>query len=396
MKIVDVCAFYTPSGGGVRTYVDRKLVAFAERGHEMVVVAPGERDGEERRGPNARIRWVRSPRFPLDRSYRYFSDRSALHRVLDEEDPDLVEVSSPWRSASMVADWKSERGARARLALIAHADPLAAYAYRWFGGVASTQAIDRAFDWYWRHLRRLDQRFDMIVSASDSLSERLREGGLRKVLTDPMGVEPGRFSPALRDLTVRREMLALCGLPEDAMLLIGVGRHAPEKRWPMIAQAATMAGAQAPVGLVIIGGGSRQRPVIEAIDGNPHVRLLEPTTDRAALARMMASADALIHGCEAETFCFVAAEAIASGLPLIAPDRGGAADLARKSGGVLYRSSDALAASQAILSVARSGSRRNAIVPARATPVRTMDDHFDALLFLYAGEQRWMGQVSCR
>ena len=69
-----------------------------------------------------------------------------------------------------------------------------------------------------------------------------------------------------------------------------------------------------------------------ARQGNPHVRLLEPTTDRPALARMMASADALIHGCEAETFCFVAAEALASGLPLIAPDRGGAADLARAGG----------------------------------------------------------------
>ena len=152
-----------------------------------------------------------------------------------------------------------------------------------------------------------------------------------------------------------------------------------------------MAGAQAPVGLVIIGGGSRQRPVIEAIDGNPHVRLLEPTTDRAALARMMASADALIHGCEAETFCFVAAEAIASGLPLIAPDRGGAADLARKSGGVLYRSSDALAASEAILSVAR-----NCRTPRAAAPVRTMDDHFDALLALYANENLVRREGSCR
>ena len=387
MKIVDVCAFYTPSGGGVRTYVDRKLVAFAERGHEMVVVAPGARDGEERRGPHARIRWVRSPRFPLDRSYRYFGDRAALHRVLDEEDADLVEVSSPWRSASMVADWRDTRRARARLSLIAHADPLSAYAYRWFGAVASTQTIDRAFDWYWRHLRRLDQRFDMIVSASDSLSERLRDGGLQKVLTDPMGVEPGQFSPALRDPATRREMLALCGLPGDALLLIGVGRHAPEKRWPMVAQATTIAGAKAPVGLVIVGGGSRQGPVIEAIDGNPHVRLIEPTTDRAALARMMASADALIHGCEAETFCFVAAEAIASGLPLIAPDRGGAADLARAGGGVLYQSGDPVAAAEAILTVARAGAAPRAI-----RPVRTMDEHFDALLALYAGQDLGAGR----
>jgi len=391
MKIVDVCAFYTPSGGGVRTYVDRKLIAFAKRGHEVVIVAPGEHDREERRGPQAKIRWVRSPRFPLDRSYRYFADRAALHRVLDEENADLVEVSSPWRSASMVADWRAERGRGAKLSLVAHADPLSAYAYRWFEGVASTQTIDRAFDWYWRHLRRLDQRFDLVVSASDSLTERLRGGGLQKVVTDPMGVEPGQFSPSLRDTAARRDMLELCGLPEDALLLVGVGRHAPEKRWPMVAQAATLAGAQMPVGLIIVGGGSRRRPVIEAIDGNPHVRLVEPTTDRAALARMMASADAVIHGCEAETFCFVAAEAIASGRPLIAPDRGGAADLARAGGGVTYHSGDAQSAADAILAVAR----------ARGTPgclpaIRTMDDHFDALLALYADGAATRREGSCR
>ncbi len=381
MKIVDVCAFYTPTGGGVRTYIDRKLVALAGRGHEVVVIAPGEQDREERRGPNARVRWVRSPRFPLDRSYRYFADRAALHAILDEEDADVVEVSSPWRSASMVADWRTRSGSRARLSLIAHADPLSAYAYRWFGNVASTQAIDRAFDWYWRHLRRLDAQFDHIVSASDSLTQRLRDGGLRKVMTDPMGVEPGQFSPQLRDADLRREMLALCGLGKEALLLIGVGRHAPEKRWDMVAQAAAIAGTQAPVGQLIIGGGARQRRVIDAIGDNPHVRLLDPVRDRAALARLMASADALIHGCEAETFCFVAAEAIASGLTLIAPDRGGAADLARANDGALYASGDAQAAADAILGVAARVRAREAEHPAR--PIRTMDDHFDALLALY-------------
>jgi alpha-1,6-mannosyltransferase len=40
MKIVDVCAFYAPKGGGVRTYIDRKLKAGAALGHEVVVIAP--------------------------------------------------------------------------------------------------------------------------------------------------------------------------------------------------------------------------------------------------------------------------------------------------------------------------------------------------------------------
>jgi hypothetical protein len=40
--------------------------------------------------------------------------------------------------------------------------------------------------------------------------------------------------------------------------------------------------------------------------------VVQPVCDRAALARILASVDALVHGCEAETFCMTAAEARAS------------------------------------------------------------------------------------
>ena len=373
MKIVDVAAFYAPQGGGVRTYIDRKLAAAPARGHDIVVVAPGRETYDEQRGPGARVRWLRSPRFPLDRAYRYFADRAALYAVLDAERPDVIEVSSPWRSASLVADWPGS----ALLSLIAHADPLSAYAYRWFGAVADRSTIDRGFDWYWRHLRRLDARFDLIVSASEDMSGRLRDGGIRRVVTNAMGVEAGIFSPRLRDETLRRRMLRSCDLPDDALLLLGVGRHAPEKRWDMVARAVTMAGANRPVGLVLVGDGYRRAKVLRAVEGNPHIHLLAPIGDRVALARLMASADALIHGCEAETFCFVAAEAVASGLHLIVPDRGGAADQERAAGGSLYRSASAESAADAIIALAGAAT-------AYATPpTRTMDDHFDALFAGY-------------
>jgi alpha-1,6-mannosyltransferase len=382
MRIVDVCAFYTPEGGGVRTYVERKLAAAPAAGHELIVLAPGREDRVEQRGPGARIEWLASPRFPLDRRYGYFADTAQLHAALDRLQPDLIEVSSPWRSASMVAEW---RGHAPRV-LMMHADPLAAYAYRWFGRLAERETIDKGFGWFWRHLRALDRRYDAILSASQSLSDRLTAGGLAKLVTNPMGVDPGIFSPALRDEGLRARLLEKCALPPSATLLVGVGRHAPEKRWPMVIDAAMMAGAQAPVGLVLIGDGRERARVQRQIGANPHIRLLSPIRDRPALARTMASADALVHGCEAETFCIVAAEARASGLPLITPDAGGASDQARASGGLTYRAASSVGAANAILRFVADPVR-----PAEGH-VRTMDEHFADLFALYA----WIGRGEAR
>ncbi|KUR74328.1 glycosyltransferase [Novosphingobium sp. FSW06-99] len=379
MKLVDVCAFYAPKGGGVRTYIDRKLKAGAALGHEVVVIAPGARDEIEERGPNARIVWLKSTVFPLDFNYRYFSDVPALYAALEREQPDFVEASSPWRSASIIAEWPG----KAPRALIMHADPLSAYAYRWFDPVATRDTINGLFDRYWRHLRRLDGAYDMIVSASPGLSARLAAGGLKRVVTNPMGVDPGVFSPALRDAELRKGLLGLCELPETATLLLGAGRFAPEKRWPMLIDAVTAAGTGHEVGLVLVGQGRDLKTIERRIGGNPHVRVLAPIAERHELARVMASADALLHGCEAETFCMVAAEARASGLPLITPDEGGAADQARACGGWIYRSADPAAAAAAIGQYCLARESGLAGPDPDVPPPRTMDDHFRELFATY-------------
>ena len=91
-----------------------------------------------------------------------------------------------------------------------------------------------------------------------------------------------------------------------------------------------------------------------------------------------ASADALVHGCEAETFCLGAAEARASGVPVIVPDRGGAADHASGGAGLTYRANNPLALADAIEREVLSP-----IHPPRHTPI-TMRDHFATLFEDYA------------
>ncbi|TPG06021.1 glycosyltransferase [Sphingomonas oligophenolica] len=379
MRIVDVCAFYTPHGGGVRTYMHRKLAAAAAAGHEMIVLAPGA-DYSSTTVEGGVVITIPSPRLALDRRYRYFDDEAMLHRKLDEWRPDVVEVSSPWSSAAMVARW---RGSATR-SMVMHADPLSAYAYRWFGGVASVATIDRGFDRFWRHLRFLGDAMDFVICASDDLAARLQKGGLTKVATVPMGVEPGMFSPAKRDKALREELLARCELTPTATLLLGIGRYSSEKRWGMVIDAAIAAGATAPIGVLLVGEGRTRRALEARVAGSPHVVVAGPVHDRARLADIMASADALVHGCEAETFCMVGAEAAASGLPIIAPDRGGAADHVQACWGRHYRAGSARSLRDAIAAfVAASPQPR---IPLSAIPVRTMDDHFAELFATYAAK----------
>lgn len=151
----------------------------------------------------------------------------------------------------------------------------------------------------------------------------------------------------------------------------------------MVIDAATAAGAAVPVGLVLVGEGRGCTALSARAAGSPHVVVDGPVRDRGLLARMMASADALVHGCEAETFSMVGAEAAASGTTFIAPDRGGAADHARAAGGRLYRAANVRSLRDELIKFAQTGRPWPHAFAPRA--VRTMDEHFAELFASYEG-----------
>lgn len=380
MRIVDVCGFYTPFGGGIRTYVEQKL-AMAERlGQDVTILAPDAEYNIREVGPSARIVGLPSPRFPLDRKYFAFTEAAPVHAELDRLSPDFVEASSPWRSASIAMSWRPE----VPKAFIMHSEPLSAHVYRWFERLASTDAVDRQFDWFWERLREFGRTFGAVICANSNLAERMSEGGVGNVFNVPMGVQPGVFGPQHRDEALRADLLAECALGPEATLLVTAGRLANEKRIPMLVEAATLAGAQRPIGLAIFGEGRARDKIVRAIAGNPHIRLFMPVRERDRFAAILASADALLHGCEAETFGMTTAEARASGVPVIAPDRGGASDFADPP--LQFAATDTDDAVRAILALPE---RFAPYPPSRQ--VRSMEDHFAELFALYeriAAERR--------
>ena len=381
MKIVDVAEFYSATSGGVRTYVDQKFLAAAAQGHSLIVIAPGKENREETR-EGGRLIWVKAPQMPFDTNYHVFWGGEDVWRILDREAPDVVEGSSPWRGGWLAARWQ---GPAAR-ALFMHADPVAVYPQTLLSGMLAPATIDRLFGWFWSYLRRLNNHFDSCVVAGAWLAARFEQHGLKNLQVVPFGVDTKFFGPGRRDEALRVSMLAACGLGPEAALLINVGRHHPEKRIPMLIDAVTRAQQTRPIGLYIVGDGLSHGSVRAKAADAAHIHVAGRVTDRALVSRMMASADALLHGSTAETYGFVVAEALCCGTPLVVPRAGGAGDLASPGYAETYAPGDSDDAAAAILRLlARDRSdMATAALAAGTSKVGDIDAHFVKLFAHYA------------
>ena len=381
MKVIDVAEFYSPQGGGVRTYIHQKLKAAAAAGHELVIVAPGPENREDH-NEQGRVIWIESPPERLDPRYHRFTDEAVIHRVLDAERPDVVEGSSTWTGGAAVASWSGD----AVKALILHQDPVAVYAHTFLDWALSPSRIDWLFGGFWRKLNALNRMFDTTVVSGQWLKARCESFGLERMHAEPFGIDMSQFGPERRSDARRAEMLKACGLHDpNAVLLVAVSRHHPEKRLGTVIDAVRELNEYRSIGLYLIGDGLIRWWVERQAAAAQSVHVAGMVRDRDMLATTLASADAMVHGGAAETFGLVIAEGLRSGLPLVVPNRGGAADLADPTYAETYTPGRAGACRDALQRLlARDLATARAAAATAGAQVRTPDAHFEGLFAHYA------------
>jgi alpha-1,6-mannosyltransferase len=394
VKIVDITEFYSERGGGIRSHLTTRGHVLCQLGHDHTVIAPGPRDEEStvsfRSAPNvngiregvnggrARVLRMAGPSLPYDATYHLLARFDGIRSRVRAERPDVLEAHSPYLGALGVMACGRD-AARIRTAFW-HADHVGAYVRPALAKRLGERAADALAAPLWRGVRTLLAPFDATFVAGVLQEGRLRRAGVKNVIRIPFGVNTRTFAAEARSDGRRRELLDGARGP----LLVGVGRFAVEKRWDVVLAAFARVRAQGNDGAVLVlfgDGPDRERLSAQAPAG---VRFAGFETDRGRLASALASADVLVHGCPYETFGLGIAEAVACGLPVVAPDAGGAAESVDLSCGETYRSLDAEACAQAIVRLLgrdRDDLRRRTLLA--ATRVPTQEQHFDRVLAAY-------------
>lgn len=368
--LIDTTMMYAPRSGGVKRYLTAKQHWLQTRRPDIrsTLVVPGARTGVAHEG----LVTVAAARLPFADGYRMPGSPTKWANVLRMLEPDIIEAGDvlvPGHAAL-------EAGAQLGVPVVGfcHTD-------------APSLAVLHLGEWAEQPTFNLwaqaYQRFDQVVAPSRHTAARLAEAGVPRVSVQPLGVDTDLFHPMRGD---RAALLRRLDLPGNSRLLVFAGRPAREKNIDSMIAAVERLGD--PYRLVLIGAGKDSR-------WSPRVSSLDFDAEPESLAAVIASCDAFIHANENEIFGLVVLEAMAAGLPVIGPNKGGVGELLDDSVGQLAHGVDPVSLAEAVEALfARNVDALKLAARRRAETRHSWDHTFEGLTRLYAqllgraGQQR--------
>jgi phosphatidylinositol alpha 1,6-mannosyltransferase len=315
LRVLVVTESFLPQVNGVTNSVRRVLDHLAARGHHAQLLAPSGPD--EYAG--ARVVRTTSVAMPTYRDFPVgMASRHTLRKVIAEFAPDVVHLASP-------AMLGRTAGAVAR----AEGIPVVAVYQTDLIGFAARYPFPGATALMRKLTTSIHGPADLNLVPSTASRDQLAELGVPNIVLWPRGVDTRQFHPDHRSEDLRAEVGA-----EPGEVIVGyVGRLAAEKELDLLAAVQHIPGHR----LVLVGGGPEEGRLRSLLPGAHFLGVRHG----ADLGRIVASFDVFVHTGSTETFCQAAQEALASGVPVVAPDAGGLRDLVRPGeNGLLFAPGD--------------------------------------------------------
>ncbi len=349
--------FYGPRSGGLRTALHHLGAGYVAAGHEVVLIVPGPRRLEETL-PNGVVR-ITLPALPIPWTGGYrAADPRRVADTLAGLRPDALEVSDRLTLRGF-GRWARRRGVAGVMISHERLDRL-------LGQLMPRRYAGRLADIANRHTA---DQYDMVVCTTEFARAEFRRIGASNVEMVPLGVDLDLFSPHRHDHGLRADL----GVPGHP-LLVHCGRLSVEKRVDRSIEAiAELRRGGVEARLVVAGDGPRRealerraRSVPVLADGVPAVHFTGFITDRAEVARLLATADISLAPGPHETFGLAALEALAAGTPVVASRSSALADIVTAECGAVAADDPAAFADAVTDVLARPAARRRDAARQRA------------------------------
>jgi alpha-1,6-mannosyltransferase len=358
--LIDTTMMYAPRSGGVKRYLTAKRAWLEGRRADIrhTLVVPGA----QTRAESAGLVTVSAAKLPFGDGYRMPASPTKWATVLRLLRPDIIEAGDVFVPGHAAMEAGEALGV-----------PVVGFCHTDAPTLAALHLGDWAEQPTFNFWAQAYQRFDAVVAPSHHTANRLAEAGVERVSVHPLGVDLDLFQPSRGD---RPRLLKRLGLRSDSRLLVFAGRPAREKNIEAMVAAVEMLGD--PYHLVLIGAG-------KDIRGSSRISSLDFEREPQKLAGVIASCDAFIHANENEMFGLVVLEAMAAGLPVVGPNKGGVGELLDESIGQLADGVDPASLAEAVEALfARDVEALKLAARHRAETRYSWDQTFEGLTRLYA------------
>jgi len=375
MRISIITETWPPEVNGVALTVHGLAHGLALRGHTVQVVRPRQSQIEspDTAVTTLAVRGAALPRYP---GLRFgLPCRRQLQRDWSQAPPDAIYIATEGPLGMSAMSAAKSLGIPVCTGFHTRFDDyLKHYGLGWLTSVAVA------------HLRRFHNRAAATLVPTRELAHELKQLGIGNVRLLRRAVDTSLFHPRHRDTMLRQAW----GVGDDDPVAIYVGRIAPEKNLDLAVQAFRKMQARVPTARYVWVGDGPARAELAA--KNPDF-IFVGTQLGGDLARHYASADLFLFPSLTETFGNVTLEAMASGLAVVAFDRGAAHEhIANGIGGMRVPANEPQAFIGATFAlgvdaVLRGAMRQNARMAVASLAPDAVIADFESLLLRLAQEK---------
>lgn len=356
-KSVHLTNYYHKNSGGISTSFNNLLAAAERHERHVRLIVPGEAEAVEEINPFAKIYYVPAKYSPIfDKRYRimmpwqYMIKDSIIRKILLEERPDMIEVTDKYTLSLLGVMIRTNHFKKLGRPMLVHFscermdDNVGSFLTRgrigkWFARRVIGNYTMPNFDYHIANSTYTAEEF--FESLTPELNGRRSDAFLnwcwrafkaprvpvdQRIFVCPRGVDSLHFTPDRISDDVRREMLDRTGIPESAVLLLYAGRISPEKNIGLLVEMMKEL-AKDPLHdyrLIVAGAGPQSDWLKEKMAKfAPGKVFLLGHLEKETLANYYANADVFVHPNPKEPFGIAPLEAMASGVPTVAPNAGG-------------------------------------------------------------------------